>query len=172
MKPIIACMFILLTSFTATAQERSGFYMSVGGSLPEFDNGTTTINPINVYVRVGHDFNKYIGIGLEGNFSLIEDGILSGISFGINSYFAYLKGGIPIGENTRIYAMVGPSNVEITGNAFFILSATEEYNDIATGIGFEYSFGPKNSFTADYINYYDKGGVDVSAFNLGYIGYF
>jgi len=140
--------------------------------LPTFDDGATTIKPINAYLRVGHDFNKYIGIGLEGNFTLIEDGILSGISFGIDSIFAYLKGSIPVGENARIYAMVGPSTVEITGNAFFIFSASESDNDTATGIGFEYSFGPKQSFTADHINYYGKNGVDASAFNLGYIGYF
>ena len=172
MKKIIAGILTLFIAFAATAQERPRTYISAGGSLPTFDNGVASIKPYNVFFRLGFDFNEYIGIGFEGNASLIEDGVLSGVSFGINSYVAYLRGSIPIGEDARIYALIGPSNVEITGNAFLIYSVSEEDNDTAVGIGFEKSIGPRLSFTADYINYYDKDDVDVNAFNLGFISYF
>ena len=172
MKKLIATILTLFISFTATAQEGSGFYMSAGGSFPSADDGTTSIDPINIYVRVGYDFNDYVGIGIEGNNSLIEDDVLSSISYGINSYTAYLKGSIPIGERIRLNAIIGRSNVELTETFLFVLTGYTEDYDTARGIGIEYSFGPKNSLTADYINYYDKNGVDISAFNIGYTGYF
>ena len=171
MKKMIAGILIFLISFAATAREGSGFYMSAGGSFPSADDGTTSIDPINIYVRVGYDFNDYVGIGIEGNNSLIDDDVFSSISYGINLYTAYLKGSIPIEERIRLNAIIGRSNVELTETFSFILTGYEEDYDYTRGIGIEYSFGSKNSLTVDYIDYYDKNGVDIRAFNSGETGY-
>ena len=63
----------LFLSFSATAQEETHAYWTIGGGLLTFDDGFDSIEPIQVFGRLGYDFNANIGIGVEGSFSLIED---------------------------------------------------------------------------------------------------
>ena len=170
MNKLIAGIFTLLISFAATAQEeKPKAYWSLGGSLLTFDDGVDSIKPIQVFGRLGYDFNAYIGVGIEGGFSLIDDEI-AGVDFDVTTIFLYLKGSIPIGESSKLYALVGPTNVELTGSlGGFSISADD--NDTGIGIGYEKSMD-SYSILVDYIIYNDNSGVDVSAINLGFVKHF
>lgn len=120
-----------------------------------------------MFGRLGYDFNANIGVGVEGGFSLVEEELF-GVDYSVTTVFFYLKGSIPIGDGSKIYAMVGPTNTELTGN-FGSFSVSADDDD--TGIGFEKALG-SSSFSVDYIIYNNNSGVDVSAINAGYISYF
>lgn len=164
MKKFATGILALLISFTATAQEEPHAYWSLGGSLLTFDDGFDSINPKQLFGRLGYDFNANVGIGFEGGFSLIEDD-LNGIDYDVSTTFFYLRGGMPVGSDSKLYAMIGPTNVELTGSAGG-LSISADDNDIGIGFGFEKNQGA-SSFFVDYIKYNDDEGVDVYAINLG-----
>ena len=169
MKKLIAGILFLSLSFSVTAQEGPRAYWTLGGSLLTFDDGFDSIKPIQVFGRLGYDFNANIGIGFEGGFSLIEDDV-SGIDFDVTTTFFYLKGSIPIGNDAKLYAMIGPTNVELTGS-FGGLSASIDDNDTGIGFGYEKTLSTF-SITVDYIIYNDSSGVEVDAINVGYVSYF
>jgi hypothetical protein len=170
MKKIIAGILASFISFAAPAQEGPRTYWTLGGSLLTFDDGFDTINPIQVFGRLGYDFNAYVGIGAELGFSLIEDE-LSGIDYSVTTTFFYLKGSIPVGDNSKLYAMIGPSNVELTAS-FGGFSASIDDDDTGIGFGFEKTLASDSVISVDYIAYYDDFGLDVSAINLGFVNYF
>ena len=169
MKKIIAGVLASLISFAATAQESPRTYWTLGGSLLTFDDGFDTIDPIQVFGRLGYDFNANIGIGLEFGLSLIEDEVL-GVDFDVTTTFLYLKGSIPIGDDAKLYAMIGPTNVDLTGSLGGF-SASADDDDTGIGFGYEKALGT-SSFSVDYIIYNDNSGVDVTAFSLGFVNYF
>jgi len=170
MKKIIAGILLLIISFTANAQEGPRAYWALGGSLLTFDDGGTTFDPINVFGRLGYDFNENIGVGVEGSFSLIEDDIL-GVDVSVNTTFFYLKGSIPVGDDAKLYAMIGPTNTEITASSGGISISTDD-NDTGIGFGYEKTLENNRSFSIDYITYNNNSGVDVNAINLGLVTYF
>ena len=171
MKKLITGILALLFSFsfTAPAQAEPSSYWTLGGSLLTFDDGFDTIEPVQIFGRLGYDLNANIGIGVEGGFSLIEDE-LAGVDFDVTTTFLYLKGSLPVGDGAKIYAMVGPTNVELTGT-FGGFSASVDDDDTGFGFGYESKLN-SHSFTIDYIMYNNNTGVDVSAINVGYVSYF
>jgi hypothetical protein len=164
MKIIASGILALLISFTASAQERPHAYWALGGSFLTFDDGFDSIQPKQVFGRLGYDFNANFGVGFEGGFSLIEDDV-SGVDFDVSTTFFFLKGIIPIGNDSNFYAMIGPTNVEITAS-YGGVSLSADDNDTGIGFGFENNLGTSSIFV-DYIIYNDNDGVDVYAINLG-----
>lgn len=173
MQKLIVGILILFISFAATAQEGPRAYWTLGGSFLTFDDGSDSIKPKQVFGRLGYDFNANIGIGFEGGFSLIDDELL-GVDFDVSTTFIYLKGSIPIGNDAKLYAMIGPTNVELTGTlGGFSISADDSGTGI--GFGFEKTLRSDAAFSIDYIKYTDEFegfSVDVDAINLGFVKYF
>ena len=169
MKKLIAGILFLFISFAAAAQEGPRAYWTVGGSLLTFDDGFDSVEPIQLFGRLGYDFNANIGIGFEGGFSLVEDELF-GVDYDVTTTFFYLKGSMPIGDDAKLYAMIGPTNVELTGSLGG-LSISADDDDTGIGFGYEKGLGG-SSILVDYIKYNDNTGVDVYAFNLGYVRYF
>jgi hypothetical protein len=164
MKILATAILALLISFTASAQDEPHAYWSLGGSLLTFDDGFDSIEPKQVFGRLGYEFNANFGIGFEGGFSLIEDELF-GLDYDVSTTFFYLRGSVPIGSGSKLYAMIGPTNVELTGSVGgFSISADDD--DTGIGLGFERDLGT-SSFFVDYIRYNDDEGVDVYAINLG-----
>jgi len=169
MKKIVAGIFALMFSCSVLADSGPRGYWGISGGLLTFDDGFDKVKPIQVNGRLGYDFNQYIGIGGELGFSLIEDS-LYGVDFSVTTRVFYLKGGVPIDSDSRIYAVFGPSNVELTGT-YAGFSASADDDGTAFGFGFEKGFG-SGAFTVEYINYYDDKGVEVTSFNFGMLSYF
>jgi len=169
MNKLSAGILTLIITFAATAQEAPRAYWTLGGSLLTFDDGVDSIEPIQVFGRLGYDFNANFGIGVEGGFSLIDDEI-GGVDFDVSTIFFYLKGSIPVGDDAKIYAMIGPTNVELTGE-FGGFSISADDDDTGIGFGFEKAID-SYSISVDYIIYNDNSGIDVSAINLGFVSYF
>ena len=168
-KKLISAIFLLMVSVSAYAQDGPRAYWAGGGSLMTFDDGFDEVKPINIFGRIGYDFNANFGVGGELSVSLIEDDI-GGVDFSVTTTFLYLKAGIPVGDGGKLYAMFGPTNVELTGSAGGF-SASADDDGTGVGFGFAKDLG-SNSVSVDYINYYDDNGVEVYAFNLAYVSYF
>jgi hypothetical protein len=167
---------VLLLSFGAMAQRpaadnsEKNAWLGLGvASVRLSESGVGTVSPLNISLRLGYDFNRYIGIGFEGGGTLMEDDF-QGVDYGINTLFGFVRFVAPIGTKSKIYALVGPANVKVKGT-LGASSASVDDDDTAYGIGFERDLDGYG-FTIDYISYYSANGVDIEGFNIGLIGYF
>jgi len=177
MKKLIIGILALFLSFSVLAERPANdgikkAYLGFGGSAFRFDDGTDSIRPINVYGRLGYDWVKWFGIGIEGSTTLGKDDIESfpGVDFSVSTTFLYLKFGLPVTAKSKIYLMAGPSQVKLkASNGAASISADDD--DVGVGLGYEHNFDTYG-FTIDYVQYYNKNNVDVGAVNIGLIGYF
>lgn len=167
-----ASILVVLFSLTSTITQAAPLtnYVSVGGGALTFDDSVDVVNPTQVYARIGHNFTPHFGVGVEANTSLVEDS-LYGLDYSVTASFLYLKGSLPIGSNSKLYAVAGPTYVELTGSLGGISVSTDD-NDVGFGVGYEYSFNKRHGVSADYTQYYDDGGVKVYSVNIGYVAYF
>ena len=167
-KVLIFGSFIISLAFSGNLWAQ-GSYFSIGGGLLTFDDGFESIEPIQLVGRVGHDFNEYIGLGGEFGFSLIDDEF-AGVDFDVTTFFLYLRGMIPVNDDSFIYAVVGPTNVELTAS---VNSASASADEDGTGFGFGFQTKLDSySFFVESISYYDDDGVEVDSINLGISSYF
>lgn len=169
MKFLLPVVFISLFSFISGVQAAPTSYWSVGGAALSFDDGVDTVEPFQVFGRIGHDFTEYFGVGGEVTASLVEDE-LYGLDYSVTAGFIYIRGIIPLADGSKIYGMVGPTNVELTGSSGSV-SASVDDDDIGYGFGYEKRFN-SNAVSVDYVLYNDDEGVDVYAVNIGYVAYF
>ena len=169
MKKSLLLASILLLSISAQLRAAEGAYAMVGGGLLTFDDGVDEIEPKQLLGRIGYNFNNYIGVGFEGGFSLIEDELF-GVDFDVTTTFFYVRGSIPVGGKSSVYALIGPTNVDLTGSVDGF-SITGDDNDTGTGFGFETQLETL-SFSVDYITYFDDDGVDVNSINFSLGSYF
>jgi hypothetical protein len=177
MRKLIVGILALFLSFSVLAERPRDdgikkAYFGFGGSVFRADDGTDSIQPLNVYGRLGYDWVSWFGIGIEGSTTISKDDIdsLPGVDFSVSTTFVYLRFGIPVASKSKIYLMAGPSRVELRASGGGA-SASVDDDDIGIGLGYEHNFDGYG-FTVDYIQYYDNNNVDVGAVNIGLIGYF
>jgi hypothetical protein len=177
MRKLIVGILALFLSFSVLAERPRDdgikkAYFGFGGSVFRADDGTDSIQPLNVYGRLGYDWVSWFGIGIEGSTTISKDDIdsLPGVDFSVSTTFVYLRFGIPVASKSKIYLMAGPSWVDFEGNSVDHSTLLDD-DDIGIGLGYEHDFDGYG-FTVDYIQYYDKNNVDVGAVNIGLIGYF
>ena len=176
MSRLIIGTLVLFLSFGAMAERPKAnnsdknAWLGLGVSGVKFsDSGVGSVTPLNVNLRLGYDFSRYFGIGFEGGGTLLEDDFQN-IDYGVSTLFGFLRLIAPIGTKSKIYALVGASNVKIKASLGGS-SASVDDDDTAYGIGFERDLDGYG-FTIDYISYYSNAGVDVEGINIGLIGYF
>lgn len=169
MKLPILSFFIFILTFMSGAHAASANYWSVGGGALTFDDGVDTVQPVQVFGRIGHDFTENFGVGIEANVSLVEDE-LYGLDYSVDAGFIYLKGIIPLADGSKVYGMIGATNVKLTGSLGSVSSSAED-DDTGYGIGYERRFNG-GAISVDYVLYNDNEGVDVYSLNVGYVSYF
>lgn len=169
---IVLC-FIPISSSLAD----SGWIFGAGGGLHSFDAGSDTVNPANIFFRVGLAVNEYIEFGAEISTTLVDDDIDS-VDFDIDTTFVFIKGNVYLDSGIVIYAMLGNSSIEITERRS---NSTINADDTDLGFGFGVQLGRTNrsAYTVDFINYYDDdefdrvaGDTSHNSLNFGYVSYF
>lgn len=164
------CMLSSMSAFAMGPGGPSGLSFAVGGGLLTFDDTQDTLNPIQLVGRFGFDVNEFFGVGGELGVSLIKDSV-NNVDFDVTTTFLYLKGMVPLDQDSKLYGMIGPTNTKLTGTASvsgISVSASADDDDTGVGFGYERSFGA-NGFSVDYIKYNDNQGVDVHSINFTYI---
>jgi len=170
------CAAIVLTAaFTLPAYaNHNTTYFSIEGAALNVDSNSlgTSFDPFGVRVKVGTRLSKAFDVEAQFTTSsddsndLLEelDATLAGV---------YLKGYLPLGFRSSLYALGGYSWAR-----FATLSFDQEIIDRQSG--FSYGFGletqlSKNiDLSADFTSYSQEGGVydDVSSVNFGIKVYF
>lgn len=169
-------IFLLLTTLIAafaTASASASSYITVEGtSVTVEDNLDGQLNPTGLRFRLGTPVGENLDI--EGHFGFAGDSSTSAYDdFGTSYAGVYLKGYIPIGFNSALYALGGYGMVSLTqtisGREF-----SDERQGLSFGAGLETRLSKRIDLTADYMRYVRDEGLfeDISAVSFGLKFYF
>lgn len=148
-------------------------YVGIDGSSVTVDNTVDDdINPRGLRLRLGvrvsetFDLEAHFGGGTDDTTRAFDE--FSAVYMGL-----YLKGYLPIGQRSALFAMAGGSAVELTqtlGRGEF----TDDRSGFSYGFGLETQLSSHLDLSADYMRYTldDDEFSEVSAVSLGLKWYF
>jgi len=82
-----------------------------------------------------------------------------------NLFGVYVKGGMPLAQNLYPYAVLGYTRAKLTATAYGN-SFSDSETDISFGFGLDLKTASEVTFSAEYMNYFDKDEVEISGFSL------
>ncbi len=169
----LLCMGSVLAALVFSMNAHASSYITLEGTSIAFnENSDNQHNPWGMRVRLGvpmaplMDLEGHLGFSTDGS-EQSEDGIST--SFG----GIYLKGYLPLGFHSALYALGGFGSHSITqtidGKDF-----SDRRVGVSYGVGLETRLSERADLTADYVRYVRNEGAfdDVSAFSFGVKFYF
>ena len=165
------CSILLLTAVTAWAHADE--YIAIEGIAGTLDNPSNAeIDPSGIRFRLGtridQDFDLEVQFGFLGDSSTENFDDLNAAFAG-----AYLKGYLPVGHNSALFALGGFTAVELTQEV-----NEQKFSDsrsgFSYGIGLETKLTENADLTADYMRYIAEDGLfeHFSAVSFGIKLYF
>lgn len=169
---ITAASSILCLSASASAD--TGYYF--GGN---FASLKTTFDIIDddtsltaIYGRLGAQLNENISVETRLGFG-VGDGDLHYQGIDINAEIdsllgIYARAGAPVSESFYPYVIVGLLRGELSTSITGFGAASESETDMSYGVGADISVNDTSSVNVEYMNWFDKDGVEISGLSLGF----
>jgi len=168
----IVLITTLIAAFTAMNASASSYITFEGTSVSVEENLDGDLNPVGFRFRLGTPVGDNLDI--EGHFGFAGDSRPTAYEeFGSSYAGVFLKGYVPIGFNSALYALGGYSMVALSQTV-----NSREFNDerhgFSYGVGLETSLSERIDLTADYMRYVRDEGLfeDISAVSFGLKFYF
>jgi len=161
---------MLAVVFVGVSRAEEGWYAGGGGSLVKFDDSVDTVDPLNIFFRVGYAPSTYFDVGGEYNFTLLSDEF-RGVDFDVNILTLYVRGKVPVSDSARLYVLLGSANVELVASVDAFQASADE-DDTAIGFGVENKLESGHYSTIGYTRYFDDNGITATGINFGIVSYF
>ena len=170
----ITCGAFLVASATVFADDV--YYGANVAFIDYSEEGIATDASVTaLYGRVGTSFNENFSAEARIGFGLTDDRVSvlgNDVDVDLNNLFgAYLKGGAQVTEMFYPYAVIGYTRGEIEASVLGF-SISESESDLSFGVGADVTVSEGMTFNLEYMNYYDKDGVELSGFSVGFISAF
>jgi len=151
----------------------AGGYIGIDrSSVTVEDESGDEIEPDGLRFRIGMRISEFFD--LEAQFGRVDDSSTTAFDDFETTYMgAYLKGYLPVGRQSALFALAGVSGVEYTQDI-----AGQEFSDdqsgFSYGIGLETKLTQSLDLSADYMRYNTDEGLypEASAINFGIKWYF
>lgn len=146
-------------------------YMGVGYGFVTYDEVGAPEADLGALVgRFGHFFADNLAVEGRLGFGISDDTVNyagTPVTVELDSVMGvYGMGHLPITENASIYGMVGFTRGELTGTSP-TGSASEDDTDISFGFGADFRLNATTSINAEYAQYLDESGYDVTGIAIG-----
>ena len=181
MKYFVLLFFLFIQPFSSCWADSDWLFFNIGIGGPEISsNGNGESNDIDFNLRAGFSINEYLDIGID--YYQLEDNIGT-VSQNIETTFVFAKIKYPVSQNSKVYLMVGSTDLEIETKLPQPVNGRTTYknSDKGTGLGIGIQFHETKSaaYTVDYISYIDEDNFDgcssdikMESLNLGILWYF
>ena len=170
---IMALAAACLTWASVSTVAQASTYVGLDGTSLTVDNSVDDdVNPLGARLRLGARLNEYfdleaqLGGGIDGDPQGFDE---------LSAAFAgfFLKGYLPVGRRSALFALAGGSTVELTqtiGRGKF----SDNRSGFAFGFGLETQLTRRLDLSADFMRYTlnDDEFSEVSAINLGLKWYY
>ena len=168
--------FLAFNPFSPVLAE-PGWFFGVGGGVVGFDRAGDTIQPANLVLRGGLALNEFVEVGVEASQTEADDKV-GGVDYDVDSHFIFLRLNLDLGETLGMYAMVGPTSIELTGRTAGIPGSADD-RGVGFGVGARFRRSGRSALFVDYLRYYDgdsfdgaPGSVLVEGLNAGFFSRF
>ena len=169
---LLASAAVALTAASAHAQfyqpQSGNFHLGAGYQAVDTDEVTFD----TLTLRAGYDVNPYLGfegdllVGLgDEDVTFAGDVFETSLDYGLGGY---VKGQLPISEQFSLFARGGYTYAEVEGSAFGV-TASDDVDGWAYGVGAEWAFAGPNAVRADYTRYDFEDGGEADGFGVSYV---
>ena len=121
--------------------------------------------------RLGTTFNKNFSGELRLGLGIADDSVgVFGYDVDVeldNMFGAYVRGGVPVTDTFFPYAIVGYTRGELTASIPGFGSESDAEADLSFGFGADVNISKTIILNVEYMNYFDKDGVDVAGLSVG-----
>ena len=171
LKPLVSTFTVLLILLATTSAHANG-YIGLDGTSIDLQSSDDELNPRGLRLRLGtrishvFDIEVHLGSGSDSNVESFD-------KFRTTFAGVYLKGYLPVGRRSALYAMAGGAGVELTqtvdGRNF-----GDDRSGFSYGFGLETELSRHLDLSGDFIRYSidDSEYSRIDAFTLGLKWYF
>lgn len=164
----------LTGSVVLPAVAENQYYGGLGVAFLEYsEDGVSddaSLNAING--TLGVNFNENFSGEIRAGFGVGDDSVNilgTNVDVELDTFFgAYVRGGIPAAEAFFPYVVLGYTRGEVTASAPGFGSSSESESDVSFGLGADVNVSETLTINAEYMNYLDKDGAEVSGFTIGF----
>lgn len=147
-------------------------YSYIGGSYTEFTYDADTIageaEPTALVGRLGHFMAD--NIAFEARYArTLGDDTVDGADVELDGMLGFhFVGHLPLGHAGSLYGLVGYTSADITRLGHDDATSGEDSESgVSWGVGGEFYLSPTLAINAEYTQYLDETGYDLSALSLG-----
>lgn len=159
-------------------RDNIGPYVGLNYTRFEFEDENTEreVNPDGVTLRLGMEFNQFLGLEVRGATGVSSDKrrtSLGTAEFDLDRlYGGYLKLSVPVGDMVRPYIIGGYT--EAKGEVKFstalgsIERETDTVSDESYGAGVDFNLTDTFGMNLEYMRYLDKDDYELNAISVGF----
>jgi outer membrane autotransporter protein len=173
-----ASMLLVLGSAHAQTRPAGPLYGEVGYTFMQVDDGGVKTNPGSIRGVIGYDFHPYFAVEGMAAFGAGDDSTdttVGGVAVHVTEKSDY-QFGIFVKpkydfQNVELFGRLGWAQTHLKRTASgggVSVDASDTGSDFAWGLGVNYRFNPKMYVGVDYLRYYDKGGVTIDGWTVGF----
>ncbi|WP_203143005.1 porin family protein [Marinobacter mangrovi] len=140
----------------------------------EEDGVDDTLDLGAIYVQLGAQINPYLAGELRVGSGVTDDSTtIYGVDASLelkNLFGGYLKAGIPTGTLIYPYVIAGFTRAELEVSAsdgYYSASNSDSGSDVSYGAGINLNITDNVAANIEYMQYYDKDGVEIAGLSLG-----
>ncbi|TBW50777.1 porin family protein [Marinobacter halodurans] len=140
----------------------------------EEDGVDDTLDVGAIFVQLGAQINPYLAGELRVGSGITDDSTtIYGVDASLeikNLFGGYLKAGIPTGTLVYPYVVAGVSRAEVevtASSGYYQVSNSDSGSDISYGAGVNLDIADNFAANVEYMQYYDKDGIDISGISFG-----
>ena len=170
--PAALLMLCAVPSAALAVGPLSQGYSYFGGSYTEFTYDADTIageaEPSALIGRLGHFMAE--NIAFEARYAkALDDDSVEGVDVELDGMHGfYFVGHLPLGHAGSLYGLVGYTSADIIrAGADDASSGEDSESGVSWGVGGEFYLSPTLAINAEYTQYLDETGYDLSALGLG-----
>jgi outer membrane immunogenic protein len=166
----IAVAAIGLSSLLCNAVYAEGSYFGGNASFVKYSDDVIgeDASLTAVFGRLGTMFNENISGEIRVGFGIADDTVLDVVDVELDNLFgAYVRGGIPVADAFYPYAIIGYTRGKLSASVSGFGSESGTESDISFGVGADFDVASNITLNAEYMNFLDKDGAEISGFSFG-----
>jgi len=172
-KAILLATVLAVPAMAGSGAALAAGYFGIEGSSVSIENNLDDeLNPTGLRLKLGmrlsdvFDIEGHVGFTSDSDNKAFDD-------FEADYIGAFLKGYIPLGSRSALFALAGFSSVELTQS----INGSEFIDDrtgVSWGLGLETQISERIDLTADWMHYLADDGLfeEITAVNFGLKVYF